>query len=72
VRDAVKERNLAVDWAAHDKQAAAAEAAAAKGDWMTAFRDRFVALQAVATAYHKHLAKDETFRPNWMPHAGLA
>ncbi|MFO0851209.1 MAG: protein phosphatase 2C domain-containing protein [Gemmataceae bacterium] len=68
VRDAVKERNLAVDWPAHDNQAAAAEAAAAKGDWTTAFRDRFVALQAVATAYHKHLAKDETFRPNWMPH----
>lgn len=68
VRDAVKERNLAVDWPAHDKQSAAAEAAAAAGDWTTAFRDRFQALQVVATAYHKHLAKDETFRPNWMPH----
>lgn len=66
VRDAVKERNLSVDWPAHDTMAAAAAAAAAKGDWTTAFRDRFQALQVVATAYHKHLAKDETFRPNWM------
>jgi hypothetical protein len=37
---------------------------------MAAFRDRFLALQAVATAYHKHLAKDETFRPNWLSEGG--
>jgi hypothetical protein len=63
LRAATADRSLGYDAAAHDRQGAEAEAAAARNDWPAAFVARFRALMLVAAAYHSHRGKDEGFVP---------
>ena len=65
LKDSTKDKDLGIDWKAHDKLTAEADKAAGKSDWTTAFRSWFLAVQAVAVGVNKHRQKDEVFQPNW-------
>lgn len=56
---------LPIDWAAHDKLTAAADAAERAGDWRAAAAARCASLLFAAAPLNKHLHKDEAFKPNW-------
>ncbi len=56
---------IPADFDAHAKLAAAADAAANKGDVAAAFRSRAASLLFLAEAFHKARNKGENFRPNW-------
>ena len=57
--------DLGPDTARFDQLAAAAKAAADKGEWRAAFRARFEAVQLLANVFNKTRQKDEAFTPNW-------
>ncbi len=57
--------SLPIDWAAHDKLKAGADAKAKAADWPAAVAARCASLQHVAGPLNKHLHKDEAFKPNW-------
>ncbi|MBX9627890.1 MAG: protein phosphatase 2C domain-containing protein [Gemmataceae bacterium] len=70
---AMKGQGVAVDWAAHAKLAAAAEAAARKGRDEEAFAARCRSLLFLADVFHRARQKEESFRPSWdrpLPGAG--
>lgn len=62
---AMRGQGVAVDWDAHAKLAAAAEAAAKRGRGEEAFRARCRSLLFLAEAFHKARQKGESFRPSW-------
>ncbi len=71
-KQAAEGLSLPLDWAAHDKLKAAAEAKAKAGDWRAAAVARCASLQFVAAPLNKHLHKDEAFKPNYTtPFRGL-
>jgi protein phosphatase len=65
LRDAVKDKDLGIDWQAHGRHDSAATEALKRSDWPTAFRERFLAVQVIATAVNRIRQKDEVFQPNW-------
>jgi protein phosphatase len=65
IKESTRDKDLGIDWKAHDKLAAEADKAARKSDWAAAFRSWFLAVQAVAAGVNKHRQKDEVFQPNW-------
>lgn len=65
LKDAVKDRDIAIDWATHDQYIAEAESATQRSDWAAAFKARFLAVQTIAAAVNKSRQKDEVFQPNW-------
>ncbi len=65
LKDSTKDKDLGIDWKAHDRLAAEADKAAKKSDWAAAFRSWFLAVQAIAVGVNKHRQKDEVFQPNW-------
>lgn len=62
---AMRGQGVGVDWEAHGKLTAAAEAAAHKGREDEAFRARCRSLLFLAEAFHKARQKAEAFRPSW-------
>jgi serine/threonine protein phosphatase PrpC len=65
LKDSTKDKDLGIDWKAHDKFVAEADKAAGRSDWGGMFRSWFLAVQAVAAGVNKHRQKDEVFQPNW-------
>lgn len=63
--DGMKGQNVAADWDAHAKLAAAAEAEAGKAEPVAAFRSRCESLLFLAEAFHRSRHKQESFRPSW-------
>jgi protein phosphatase len=63
--EGVKEQGIAVDWEAHAKLAAGAEAELKHGETPAAYRSRCRSLLILAEAYNKSRNKGEDFRPNW-------
>ena len=65
LKDAVKDRDITIDWPTHDRFVAEAESATQRSDWAGAFKARFLAVQTIAAAVNKSRQKDEVFQPNW-------
>jgi serine/threonine protein phosphatase PrpC len=57
--------NVETDWPKYQKLFGAAEAESKKGDTPAALQARCRSLLFLAEAYHRSLAKDESFKPNW-------
>ncbi len=57
--------DIVVDWSAHARRSAEADAATARHDWPAAFAARFRAMHLLAAAVHKARGKDEGFNPNY-------
>ncbi|QDU20467.1 PP2C family protein-serine/threonine phosphatase [Urbifossiella limnaea] len=69
LEQAMRAQGVSADWGGHQKLAAAAEAAKAKGDG-EAFKARCKALLFLAEAFHKARNKEESFRPSWKDRNG--
>lgn len=65
LKDAVKDRDITIDWVTHDRFIAEADAATQRSDWAVAFKARFLAVQTIAAAVNKSRQKEEVFQPNW-------
>lgn len=63
--ETMKAQEVAADWVAYQKHAAAAEAAGKKGPSPEAFRARCKSLGFLAASFNKSRHKKESFRPNW-------
>lgn len=63
--ETMKAQEVPADWAAHQKLAAAAEAAEKKGPPADAFRARCKSLGMLAASFNKSRHKEEAFRPSW-------
>lgn len=65
LKDAVKDRDIAIEWPTHDRYVSEAEAAVQRSDWPAAFKARFLAVQTIAASVNKSRQKEEVFQPNW-------
>jgi len=62
---AVRTQGVPLDWAAHQKLSAEADAELKKGEGCTALRERCASLLFLAEAFNKSRNKGEGFRPNF-------
>ena len=65
LKAAVESTETPADWDRYAEVSLAADAASAKGDWATAFADRFRATQLLASALHAGRNKGEGFNPSY-------
>jgi protein phosphatase len=65
IRESLKAKDGAVDWAAYQALCDDAEAKLAKAELVPAYRVRCQAFQVLAVAFNKDRGKDEGFRPNY-------
>lgn len=72
LKDALKGKDGAVDWAAYQRLADEAAARRTKAEFVAAFRSQCLAIQSLATAYNKDRSKEEEFKPNWTGPPGAA
>ncbi len=65
LKDVTKDKDIGIDWTAHELHNKRATEHAARSAWPEAFKARCLALQVLSGPYNKLRHKPEAFQPNW-------